>query len=71
MKDGLTREELEEARKRRLAERCAVCDDTNEDGRVAYGCEACGRMVCGMCLQEGEPDEYPYCLDCEKPEATT
>lgn len=65
----ITPEELVRAKAIHDATVCPSCGDPDDDGSVCYGCEGCGRVVCGMCLQESGPFEPPYCLDCEKPDA--
>ena len=49
---------------------CAICGDPDDDGSVAYGCEVCGQVFCGNCIQEDGHQGYPVCLECEHPEAS-
>lgn len=43
--------------------KCELCEEVCELDR--YGCEGCGKLVCGKCLTEGEPELPPFCLNCD------
>ena len=57
-------DELRRAAAINAAVSCAVCNAPDDDGSVAYACESCQRVVCGLCVQDSTDTE---CVECQPP----